>query len=733
MFAIALWDRARERLVLAARPARQEAAALRAACRRLARVRVGDEGAARAAGAAARARPRPARRVPRAAVRPALRACARSRRCRPARYAVVESGAVRVERYWSPSRPATASHDERDWVERVRDEVTAAVRRRLVADVPLGALLSGGIDSSIVVAAMAQASAEPVRTFTVGFPDARYDERAYARAVAERYGTRHEELEIDPAPGAARAARARLRRAVRRRGGAADAARLRGDAAARQGRARRRRRRRGVRRLRALPRRMRSPGACPGRRVAGRGRARRAPGGAPASRARRSSARGASSTSPRSPRPSATRRLVEVFPLELRRRLWTDEALAHATRDAACPADDDLRLVDIESYLPGDLLPKADIASMAVSLELRSPFLDHRVVELGLALPPELALGQGGAQAGVRGRPAARDRRPRQDGLRRPARPLVPRGAAAARRATCCSAATTAASSGAPSSKRLLGEHVGGRADHGHRLWCLCMLELWQRNARRRAATRARGRVTPPRAYALVVAACALPRLVVLLHERGAIVSAFIEKSTLRARLLETGTFGYVPGEPSAYTQPLYGWFLIPIYWIAGRHWWSLGLAQIVVAVATALLVYEIGRRVISPAGRPGRGGDRDAPAVPRLARRPRQPRDPRPAARRGDVSARARRGRPPLRLARASRSASSAGSRSSPTRGSLLLPLVLAAYLLWRQAGWCGRARRARCAAARDLAPVGRAQQGRRSAASRSRPTRARSGRRTT
>ena len=63
---------------------------------------------------------------------------------------------------------------------------------------PLGALLSGGIDSSIVVALMAQASAEPVRTFTVGFPDARYDEREYARAVAERYGTRHEELVVEP-------------------------------------------------------------------------------------------------------------------------------------------------------------------------------------------------------------------------------------------------------------------------------------------------------------------------------------------------------------------------------------------------------------------------------------------------------------------------------------------------------------------------------------------------------
>ena len=79
----------------------------------------------------------------------------------------------------------------------MRTTVGEAVRKRLVADVPLGALLSGGIDSSVVVALMAQASAEPVRTFTVGFSDARYDERAHARVVAERYGTVHEELEID--------------------------------------------------------------------------------------------------------------------------------------------------------------------------------------------------------------------------------------------------------------------------------------------------------------------------------------------------------------------------------------------------------------------------------------------------------------------------------------------------------------------------------------------------------
>ena len=85
-----------------------------------------------------------------------------------------------------------------DCLERVRTTVREAVRRRLVADVPLGALLSGGIDSSVVVALMAEASAEPVRTFTVGFADAAYDEREYARAVADRYGTRHEEVVLEP-------------------------------------------------------------------------------------------------------------------------------------------------------------------------------------------------------------------------------------------------------------------------------------------------------------------------------------------------------------------------------------------------------------------------------------------------------------------------------------------------------------------------------------------------------
>src|SRR5439155_1101986 len=79
-------------------------------------------------------------------------------------------------------------------LERVRDTAPPPVRSRPAADVPPGALLSGGIDSAVVVALMAAAAAEPVRTFTVGFADDRYDERTYARSVAARYGTRHEEI-----------------------------------------------------------------------------------------------------------------------------------------------------------------------------------------------------------------------------------------------------------------------------------------------------------------------------------------------------------------------------------------------------------------------------------------------------------------------------------------------------------------------------------------------------------
>jgi 4-amino-4-deoxy-L-arabinose transferase-like glycosyltransferase len=108
--------------------------------------------------------------------------------------------------------------------------------------------------------------------------------------------------------------------------------------------------------------------------------------------------------------------------------------------------------------------------------------------------------------------------------------------------------------------------------------------------------------VSRRRAYVALAVVCAAPRLAVLLHEQGSITAGFTEKSDTFARMfVSNGTFGMLPGEPSAYTQPLYAWFLIPIYWVSGANWQSIGTAQILVAVATAFLVYEIGRRVLGP------------------------------------------------------------------------------------------------------------------------------------
>jgi hypothetical protein len=106
-------------------------------------------------------------------------------------------------------------------------------------------------------------------------------------------------------------------------------------------------------------------------------------------------------------------------------------------------------------------------------------------------------------------------------------------------------------------------------------------------------------------AYVLVGLAAALPRGAALLLERNEILAPFTfgEKSDDIARtFLDSGTFGFIPDIPTAYTQPLYSGFLIPLYAAFGRSWPVVGLAQIAVTVATAWIVYEIGRRWISPA-----------------------------------------------------------------------------------------------------------------------------------
>ena len=114
------------------------------------------------------------------------------------------TGDVRLTRYWAPRWPgaddvARVAEAPADQVAEVRRLLRAAVQRRLIADVPLGAFLSGGIDSSAIVGLMAEAGADPLRTFTIGFAgDDGFDERPFARAVAQRHGTDHTEFVVRP-------------------------------------------------------------------------------------------------------------------------------------------------------------------------------------------------------------------------------------------------------------------------------------------------------------------------------------------------------------------------------------------------------------------------------------------------------------------------------------------------------------------------------------------------------
>jgi len=107
--------------------------------------------------------------------------------------------------------------------------------------------------------------------------------------------------------------------------------------------------------------------------------------------------------------------------------------------------------------------------------------------------------------------------------------------------------------------------------------------------------------MTRLRASLLVAAACALPRLGIVVYEGERLLDRLTEKSDqIAATFVESGTFGFLPDVPTAYTQPLYGFFLAPIYEVFGRSWLAVGVAQTLVAVATALLVLELGRRVAS-------------------------------------------------------------------------------------------------------------------------------------
>jgi asparagine synthase (glutamine-hydrolysing) len=419
------------------------------------------------------------------------------RRLAPGRVLVWEGGEIRTQRFWE-LEPEPRELDEEEWLELVRTTVTSAVRRRLVSDVPLGALLSGGIDSTIVVGLMAQESSQPVRTFTVGVDDPRYDEREAARIAASAFGTVHEELLVEPDPvelvsrlasfldeplGDEAILPTFLISELARRHVTVGLTGDGGDESFA-----------GYERYAAL-RIAEKVGAIPFAPRLGARALRALPAGRrhPRSTAFRTARLLEAAALPARERYGA---LMEVFPARLRAELYTPSLAGSigAPRAASALLGDPptdgiagLQQLDAKTYLPDDLLVKADRASMATSLELRSPLLDHEVLELGVSLPDSLRV------EGRRGKVA----------LRRAFADLIPTELASRRKTgfgiplgtwfrgplrelagdTLLDARARARGHLRPNViERLLSEHVRGEHDHGHRLWCLLVLELWQRS-----------------------------------------------------------------------------------------------------------------------------------------------------------------------------------------------------------------------------------------------------------
>jgi asparagine synthase (glutamine-hydrolysing) len=312
------------------------------------------------------------------------------------------AGKTRIERYWKADfGPKLDVGSDAEAGELVREEVRKAVRRRMVADVPLGAFLSGGVDSTAVVAAMAELSTEPVKTFSIGFEQSGFDELPYARDVAERFGTEHHELVVRPdavelLPKLARhygepfadhsaipsfylAEMTRRHVTVALTGDGGDEV-FGGYGRYAHGAI--------MQRFDAVPPGLRQAVASLAARVPPNGDLNSLP-----NRLRRASA-----LLPLAPQDRYVRAMSR-FSLDLRDSLYTSEFRASLegsaaetiaepwTSSTALDPIDRMLDVDQQTYLPGDLLTKMDIATMAYGLEARSPLLDQELIALGGALP----------------------------------------------------------------------------------------------------------------------------------------------------------------------------------------------------------------------------------------------------------------------------------------------------------------------------------------------------------
>jgi asparagine synthase (glutamine-hydrolysing) len=413
----------------------------------------------------------------------------------PGSHLTFADGRVRVESYWDFRFEPDETRTEDDWLEELRAALDDAVRVRLVADVPLGAFLSGGVDSSAVVAFMSRASDRPVKTFSIGFREDSYDELKYARVAAKAFGTEHHEFVVTPDVCAlvddlvwhldepfadssalptymvSKMAREHVTVVLSGDGGDelfAGYTRYAVD-----------RRRAGFARL---PRLVREGLMQP--------LGRSLPHGAwgrnfvhnvaldPVDRYVEEL-----SVFTRLNKPS-------LYTEEFRRALGATDAVArfreYAARVSTGEPLDALLYLDSKTYLPGDILTKVDRMSMAASLEARTPLLDQRLIELVGRIPARFKM-RGletkhlfkRAIAGLV--PEEILHRPKQ-GFGVPIQQWINQELRGRMRETLSdSRARSRGYTDGAYVSLLLDEHERGRRDHAMELWSLFMLELWHR------------------------------------------------------------------------------------------------------------------------------------------------------------------------------------------------------------------------------------------------------------
>jgi len=401
-----------------------------------------------------------------------------------------------IDRYWAPAGrmvPCT----EADAVAQLRAKLGNAVAARLVADVPLGAFLSGGVDSSAVVALAAPMLDHPLDTFTIGFEGAE-DETPYAAMVAERYATRHH---VDQAAatdmiGGARAQAAvfgepfgdsssvptlTVCRLARRHATVA----ISGDGGDEVfGGYRRYRWHRLVSGVRDhLPAGLRR--AAIGRLAALYPKLDRAPRLLRAKHTLTELSLDAAEGYARTVTRCQHAQRHALYSPALRTRLAGHDPFAPLTAvmQAAHEADPLLQaqLADLATWLPGDILTKVDRASMAASLEVRAPFLDHEFLDWGLSLPTALKIGPGGGKHILKRAmepllPHAVLYRPKQ-GFSSDLAPLFRREPARVRGLLLGACMLDSGLFDAAALARLLDEHESGRSDHAQVIWLLLAFE----------------------------------------------------------------------------------------------------------------------------------------------------------------------------------------------------------------------------------------------------------------